>query len=399
MLIGYKSESYPEKRNIIGIVNDAEYQKVRDFFILAEARMSKLNRIVKKELFSTKDFSNQFYDCNLNKVSLFHFFNAISYGRTPWITTFETILPRFDCLLAWHHGSEPDLSNIKNEDKIRKALRAIASSSCKRIIAISDCNANMQRYFLRNFPEYKENIESKLIVMHPPQEVYISKYSDKHLSLEGKIKFIFVGASFFRKGGVEIIETLKSLIEQYKYDIEFTIVSSLKIDNYATKEGVDDVKKAKELIHQNSDWINFFSQLPNHEVIELMNKSHVGLLPTYADTYGFSVLEFQATGCPVITTNVRALPEINNNHTGWMIELPKNSLGEAIYTTKGDRLIISNLIRKGLEQAIHEIFSDRTVIVHKSNKSIFKLKENHSINSYASSLKNIYLEAIQDEKM
>ena len=171
-------------------------------------------------------------------------------------------------------------------------------------------------------------------------------------------------------------------------------MSSLNIDNYATKKEPSDVQRVKNFIQKNSDWINYFPQLPNHEVLELMKKSHVGLLPTYADTYGYSVLEFQAAGCPVITTNVRALPEINNNNVGWIIEVPKNSLGEAIYTTKENRLAIGNLIREGIEKAVHEIFADRTVILEKSKNSISRIIEHHSIDNYASKLKNIYLEAI-----
>lgn len=394
MLVGYKSVTYPEQRNIIGIVDNIQYQKCWNIFTLPKTIGRVLNSITKRKIFSSTDLSNQFYDFNLNQVSLFHFFNAISYGHTPWITTFETIIPRFDCVLAWHSGSKPDLLNIKNQDTIRRGLVAISSNYCKRIIAMSNCNANMQRQFLQKFPEYKESIETKLIVIHPPQKVYISHYSDKHLSWEDKIKFIFVGASFFRKGGMEVIETLKFLKTKYKYPIELTIVSSLQIDNYASQEKNDDIKKAKEFIQKNLDWIDYFPKLPNHQVIELMKNSHVGLLPTYADTYGYSVLEFQATGCPVITTNVRALPEINNNSTGWIIEVPRNSLGEAIYSTKADRIIISDLIRKGLEQIIHEIFSDRTIIPNKSNESILRIKEKHSINNYAEKLKKVYIEAI-----
>jgi hypothetical protein len=55
----------------------------------------------------------------------------------------------------------------------------------------------MQRTLLSEFPEYKQSIETKLIVMHPPQRILVSKYSEKQLDLEGKIKFIFVGSAFF----------------------------------------------------------------------------------------------------------------------------------------------------------------------------------------------------------
>lgn len=130
-----------------------------------------------------------------------------------------------------------------------------------------------------------------------------------------------------------------------------------------------------------------------------MKKSHIGLLPTYADTYGYSVLEFQAAGCPVITTNIRALTEINDNNVGWIIEIPKSSLGEAINTTKEGKFVISKSISEGIERAVHEIFSDRKVILEKSNRSISRIIEHHSIEDYASRLKNIYLEAIRADKI
>ncbi len=244
---------------------------------------------------------------------------------------------------------------------------------------MSDCNANMQRALLKNFQEYKEKIESKIEVMHPPQKLYTSRYSDKHLSLEGAIKFIFVGALFFRKGGMEVLETFINLRERYNYDIELIIVSSLLAGNFATKEGPEDVERARSLIEQNSSWIRWYPKLKNDKAIELMKNSHVGLLPTYADTYGFSVLELQATGCPCITTNVRALPEINSFDTGWIIDVPKQRSGEAIYATKEDRNVISKSIRDGLEKIIHEIFTDRSIIIKKAEKSISGIKEHHSV--------------------
>jgi len=84
-------------------------------------------------------------------------------------------------------------------------------------------------------------------------------------------------------------------------------------------------KKLKSLILDNLDRITYYEYLPNNEILELMKyKIQVGMLPTRGDTYGYSVLEFQASGCPVISTDVRALLEINNEDCGWIINVPKN---------------------------------------------------------------------------
>jgi glycosyltransferase involved in cell wall biosynthesis len=397
MIVGYRNNSYSYRRNIIDILHDTSYKKVRDIFYLLNAFGFFIKRATRNKVsVDDRNFAYNFIDFKFRKDTILHFFNTISFGRTPWITTFETVLPRYKSLAASHFGLNPNFSKVKHDAGIQKALSAISSARCKCIIAMSNCNADMQRELLRNFPEYKESIERKLRVMHPPQRSLVSEYLDKDVSLEGKIRFMFVGASFFRKGGVEIVETLDRLRKQNKYEIELTIVSSLSIDNYATNEGPDDVIKARHLIERNYEWINYFPTLPNREVLRLMQQSHVGLLPTYADTYGYSVLEFQGSGCPVITTNVRALPEINDNNSGWLIEVPRNYLGEGIYATKEDRLLMGDLIRNGLEKAVHEIFFDRTMIPKKANEAIARIKAKHSLDSYAKRMRKIYLEAMKD---
>ena len=126
-----------------------------------------------------------------------------------------------------------------------------------------------------------------------------------------------------------------------------------------------------------------------------MKTVHVGLLPTYADTYGYSVLEFQAAGCPVISTNVRALPEINNEEIGWIIEVPRNQLGEALYTTKNDRMETGRAIRCGLKRAIDEIMENRLIISRKADAALKHISDRHSPEVFSSRLREIYSKACE----
>lgn len=126
-----------------------------------------------------------------------------------------------------------------------------------------------------------------------------------------------------------------------------------------------------------------------------MLNSHVGLLPTWADTFGFSVLEFQATGCPVISTDIRALPEINNNDIGYLIKVPKNEDGEGLYMTEAQRNVMSQTVQKGLEDAVLKIFEDKEQIAIKSDRSIANVAKSHSPVDYADKIRTIYLEALQ----
>jgi glycosyltransferase involved in cell wall biosynthesis len=121
---------------------------------------------------------------------------------------------------------------------------------------------------------------------------------------------------------------------------------------------------------------------------------HVGLLPTYADTYGLSVLELQANGVPVISTNVRALPEMNNNQAGWLIDVPRDALGEARYASDEMRAQLSAAIEEGLERTMHEIFADLGCLRRKGVASLEKIERDHHPADYARRMGEIYQHAL-----
>jgi len=393
--IGYSIDAYLTRRNIINIVSHYDYVKVYDIYKIAYKLALISQKMLNYSMPNLVDISSRFNDHDLNKVDLLHFFNSISYGTTPWVTTFESIVPRFRNAITYLYGENCDYSSAKMDRKILKALETLSGNSCKKLIAISECSLNMQKDFLSHFPEHQIEIESKLICLHPPQKAIVENYENKHLILDGQIHFMFVGNAFFRKGGVEILEAFIELRKSTHYNIKLTIVSSLTADNYAIITTIEEVEKTKEIINKNSTWIDYYSHLPNSQVIEIMKSVHVGLLPTYADTYGFSVLEFQASGCPVISTNVRALPEINNNEMGWVIEIPRNRFGEAIYNTnKKDRYEIGLTIKKELVNVISEIMENRDLISSKADKAIKHIKDYHSPEEYSRKMEEIYSHAL-----
>ena len=175
---------------------------------------------------------------------------------------------------------------------MKENQQILCSDACKKLIAMSECNLKMQKDLLSHFPQYRSKIENKLTYLHPPQEVIVANCEHNEVSVNGEIHFIFVGTSFFGKGGMEILEAFQEAKNNNGYNLKLTIVSSLKTDNYATKTTIADVERAKNIIHKNNDWIDYYSSLPNQNVLELMKSVHIGLLPTHADTYGYSVLEF-----------------------------------------------------------------------------------------------------------
>ncbi len=382
---------YAIQRNVVDIVEGVEYLPVWDIFSLLNWMKRKVNAKTKRTWFSTFDSNNVFYDANLNKVDILHLWNGVSLGKIPWVTTFETLLPRYASVLRSFSAIRHWRDIKSNEWLIKVSLDALAGDACKGVIAMSESAHKIQNMWLQACPEYAHSIQQKMYILHPPQNTVLETFLDKEIDVTGTIRFMLVGAHFFRKGGLEVLETFEKLRAQYHYPLELVVVSSLDANDYVFQnDSYEKVEYAKRIIARNSDWITHYPRLENRDVLHLMRGVHVGLLPTYADTYGYSVLEFQSMGCPVITTDVRALPEINNSDVGWVISVPKNELREGLYKTPDERLSMSQSIREGLEYTLHTIFSKPSIIIQKGNAAIARIKREHSPEKYQMTLREIY---------
>ena len=392
-ILDYRMDYYTIKRIILNKVPGFDYVPVKDLYSISRRVALRFNRLFEKTLFSTFNLNNQFEDFDLNKVDVLHFLNGISYGKTPWVSQFETILPRFDHLLQRENPAT--VKNKRSQALTQRGLEALAGDACKAIIAWSENAAKNQRNLLSEFSsEIAEAILSKMIVLAPPQDALVDEVPVRTYSKENPIRFILVGAGFFRKGGREILNSFEKLVKEEELPVKLVLVSRLHRDYYAAHETEADIAWAKEKIQANPDWIEYYETMPNQQVLELLKTCDVGLLPTYADTYGFSALEAQSAACPVISTDVRALPEINNTEVGWLINVPKNELGEAYYQTPEDRQVLSERIQSGLEHIIRGIAQEPNIIAKKGQAALEKIKAQHDPVRYGEALREIYEKAV-----
>lgn len=388
-VLEYRTGFYTYLRTIMNKLPEAEYVPVRDLFSLRRRLALKINRMIGKPLIPTFDLNNQFEDFDINKVDLLHLMNGVSYGKTPWVVSFETIVPRLTELVTRHQGANRGEALLT--PSVRRALEALGGNACRQLIAWSENSAKIQKDLLREFPaEFSRPILNKLMVLHPPQEVLSEVKPMRAPTAEEPLRFVLVGAAFFRKGGRELFEAFRKLHEEEGLPVRLVVISSLRLEPYAAHENEFDVDWAKDVIDSKPKWLEYYASLPNEQVLSLMKQADVGLLPSWADTYGLSVIEAQACGCPVITTDIRAFPEMNNNRVGWMIKVPKNELGEALYTNETDRQLLSETIRKGLEEIVREIVGNPQLIVDKGTLALEKIKDQHDPQRYADALRSVY---------
>lgn len=370
MPVGYYGDGYVEERLITSLpFRNARLVRKRDLFNALTFVLRRLHRPAPARAL----VNCLHHDVGFPGVPLIHLVNTISLSHTPWIVSYEHYIPRWD----WHSPL---------------GWRRLAAPSCRRIIAISRWAHRFQEHLLTRHAELESAVRPKMSVLQPSQPPLITDYEEKRLR-QDRITFALVGGDFFRKGGLEVLEVFALLTEE-GLPIHLTIVSPLTYGDYASKTTAEHLARAQHLMARMGSSVTHIPSMSNDRVLDLLRTIHVGLLPTYDDTYGFFVLEAQAAGCPVITTDGCALPEFNNDQRGWLIEVPKDEHGVQRHRTAEERQVLSATIREHLMRIVRGICDDPGSVAAKGRLALEQIRRHHSPEESVTVLESYYTEAL-----
>ena len=162
-VVGTNLSGYPHRRNFLSLpLQKYEFKLTRERDVFALAQNRYVARLLRRYPHTRNVLAHLYYDFNASGSDLLHFFNSVSLGRTPWVTTFESIVPFW----GWH-----------SELMTRRALRALSGAHCRKLIAISNRTYDVQtQFFLSRYPEYRDDIIAKTCIIHPAQQVLVSDY-------------------------------------------------------------------------------------------------------------------------------------------------------------------------------------------------------------------------------
>lgn len=144
----------------------------------------------------------------------------------------------------------------------------------------------------------------------------------------------------------------------------------LQIAQYAPKKNIDRVLEAYAQLSEKTR-PDFYVIIPNYEGIDpdikgvkiiREGQSHEDLaawyrgalgfvFPSIHETFGLPVLEAMACGCPVITSNVTAMPEMTENAAILVNPRSNDEIADAIQRVVEDAKLRESLREKGLVRA------------------------------------------------
>jgi len=148
---------------------------------------------------------------------------------------------------------------------------------------------------------------------------------------DDKVRFLFIGTSFYRKGGDIILNAYKVIKDRYP-NISLTMVtllpSSIKLP--------EDVTILKPMRRSKL----FKNIYPYHDVL---------LMPSRSEGFGLTAVEAMSVGLPVIAKNTFALPEIVEHGRAGFIFNTFNELVKYMSLIIEDEQLRSNMSKKSRE--------------------------------------------------
>jgi glycosyltransferase involved in cell wall biosynthesis len=184
---------------------------------------------------------------------------------------------------------------LRKPDFTRALERILLNKNLKKLLCWSDAAGKSLTNFVKH-DEIANKLETFYPVMAPAKRVRRTSAT---------FNFLFIGNSFYAKGGYESLLAFEKLAE--KYDCHFTAIGNIPQEVYAR--------------FAENRKITLSERVPYAKVVEFYSNSDVFVFPTHYDTYGFVVPEALSFGLPVISVDSFSTPElVQHEKTGLLVK-------------------------------------------------------------------------------
>lgn len=135
--------------------------------------------------------------------------------------------------------------------------------------------------------------------------------------------------------------------------LEGMLTSRIDMPLVVIGKSTDYRKKVQQLIDSRPRELKvfFLSGINDSELRALYQSAEAMIYPSLFEGFGLPVVEAQASGCPVITSNISSMPEAGGNAAIYVDPEKPEEIGRVIETLLNNSAIAGKMIEKGLENA------------------------------------------------
>jgi len=171
-------------------------------------------------------------------------------------------------------------------------VRKIQFYLLNRLNAIILLSNNFKKEMVSlGFPNQKLEV---LYNFHP----FMEEKEKKDIGDLKKLNLLFMGSIDNRKGILDLLESLKGINIEYELYIA---------GNFASTEIEI---KCKKIIEENKLVVKFIGYVSGEDKDNILKKTHILILPSYAEGFPMVIPEAMAYGCAVLATKIAGIPEI-----------------------------------------------------------------------------------------
>ncbi|MGV3585532.1 MAG: glycosyltransferase family 4 protein [Adhaeribacter sp.] len=257
------------------------------------------------------------------------------------MTTLNTTVPRVTVIhdLAYEHYPQ-DVDYLSRKYLNYYGPRFAQASD--RIIAVSE--------FTRQDIIQQYNINpDKIAVVHNAAGVNFRKVNFgqqvaiRQKYAHGEAFFMFVGGLQARKNLINIFRAFDLFKLKTGSEVKLLMVGGNKWSGKGIKEAYNQMQFKSEVI--------FTGRVSDAELIQLYGAAVANVyVPTLAG-FGITVVEAQQCGCPIITANTSAMPEVAGNGTMLVNSLAVEDITNAFMQVYHDLEVRTQLVQAGLQNA------------------------------------------------
>jgi glycosyltransferase involved in cell wall biosynthesis len=305
-------------------------EKLKKYFSENEAEFSECNTINYGDIFNNAGiFGNQTYAQVTGIYGDVYFsnwhINIPSKMAEKWIVTIPDFIP-----LLYKELKLPTANHI--------AAINIMKQWKPHIVAISE---NVRQDVLKIIPEYNEAEVTAINLGYNTSAHYheINQAILDELRIEGDF-FLFFSPFRENKNALLAVEAFDAIASKFP-NVKLVMAGKFSSETQKTIARICRSKYRERII--------VTGLISDDEKRTLMSGALVTLFPSLCEGFGLPIIEAQACGCPVITSNTTSMPEVAGN-AALLID-PRNaeSLAKAM-----EKIILSKDLRKDLVKKGYE---------------------------------------------
>lgn len=220
-------------------------------------------------------------------------------------------------------------------------MKTFMKKSCQKADKIFAISESTKKDIVRRFKINKKKIKViPLAAEDDFKQIKNKKKLNKTIKKYG-LKFPFLlysGGAKPRKNLLRILKSFKKIKDDLPHNI------------YITGGSVKKVKKVISYIEKNlKNRVKILGYVSENDLINLYNLADLYLYPSLYEGFGLPILEAQACGCPVLTSNVTSCPEVAGKGALIVNPYSEREIGAGILKILNNKKYKKEVVRRGYE--------------------------------------------------